>query len=373
VRENLRRVQWLGMAVVPLNLLHVVLFWGDPEAATRIGEQWKRAVGATHLVMAFIVLALVLLARWCERSTPWRPRAAAALNAAALGASLGFTVLLTAIDQWVTPSISPFLIGCMLTGVVFLLRPAFALVLYGLAFASCHWALGLTQSDGTILLSNRLNALTAAVMGVALAIVLWRKHAVTVTLQREIERSGRELVRRQDELRHLATRDSLTGLYNRAEFINIASAELARAARHGFDTSIVVIDLDHFKLVNDSFGHPAGDRVLRGVGVLLLSELRTSDVVGRLGGEEFIVLLSQTSPSLARMVAEKLRARFAGATFDAENPGLRVTASFGVATVEGGAGADFEAVYRRADAALYRAKREGRDRVCVTGEQPASA
>ena len=366
LRENLRRVQWLGMAIVPVNLVHVILFWSRPEAASRIGAQWKLAIGTTHCAMAAVVVVLVALSRWCERSARWRPRVASARNAATFSASLGFSVVFVAIDQWVTPSITPYLIGCMLTGVVFLLRPVFAAVLYAFAFSFCHWALGLTQIDEAILLSNRLNALTASVLGLALSVVLWRKHAVTVTLEQEVERQRAALVARQEELHFLATRDSLTGLYNRAEFINLANGELTRAARHGFETAIVVIDLDHFKVVNDTLGHPAGDRVLRSVGAVLSAELRASDVIGRLGGEEFIVLLPQTPPALARSVAEKLRARLAESTLDPESPALRITASFGVASASPQDGsADFEAIYQRADAALYRAKGDGRNRVCV--------
>ncbi len=373
LRENLRRVQWLGMAIVPVNLVHVILFRSNPDAASRIGEQWRLAIGTIHLVMAVVVFALVTLSRWCERSPHWRPHLAAALNAATFSASLGFSVIFVAIDQWVTPSITPYLIGCMLTGVVFLLRPLFAAVLYAIAFSFCHWALGLTQIDESILLSNRLNALTASVLGLALSVVLWRKHAVTVVLEREVERQRQALVVRQAELHYLATRDSLTGLYNRAEFINLAKGELARALRHGFDTAIVVIDLDHFKVVNDTLGHPAGDRVLRAVGTVLGRELRASDVVGRLGGEEFIVLLPQTPPALARSVAEKLRVCVADATLDAETPTLRVTASFGVASARADAGpVDFEALYQRADAALYRAKAEGRNRVCEANDPVAA-
>ena len=99
---------------------------------------------------------------------------------------------------------------------------------------------------------------------------------------------------------------------------------------------------------------------------MLSAELRASDVIGRLGGEEFIVLLPQTPPALARSVAEKLRARLAESTLDPESPALRITASFGVASASPQDGsADFEAIYQRADAALYRAKGDGRNRVCV--------
>lgn len=163
----------------------------------------------------------------------------------------------------------------------------------------------------------------------------------------------------------LARTDELTGLHNRRSFNEIFALELSAARRHGYPLSLISIDLDHFKTVNDTFGHSVGDLVLKEFAGLMLKMVREEDVSARWGGEEFIILLAHTAGDAAAAVAERMRSSFA------QNPGsaapLPMTASFGVAQLQDGEEAD--ALIRRADEALYRAKQEGRNRVVWGGNQ----
>jgi diguanylate cyclase (GGDEF)-like protein len=165
----------------------------------------------------------------------------------------------------------------------------------------------------------------------------------------------------------LAETDALTGLRNRRGFLAAAEAALARAARNGERASVVMLDLDRFKAINDAHGHAAGDAVLRATAEVLQSMLRGGDLAGRLGGEEFALLLPGASAEVAAGAAERLRRALAARVPHPDAHG-RVTASFGVATVELRAtvpeGA-LEAALRDADAALYAAKRAGRDRIAL--------
>jgi diguanylate cyclase (GGDEF)-like protein len=164
-----------------------------------------------------------------------------------------------------------------------------------------------------------------------------------------------ELGQARDELRHLAETDALTGLPNRRHFLRLAGEALDRAKSQGRSVSLVMLDLDNFKTINDTHGHQAGDRVLRAVGRCLAEALQAPGRVGRLGGEEFGLLLPGVSCPAAWDVAERLRRRL-----EALRPsGLAVTASFGVA--EGGK--DVDALLALADECLYAAKRAGRNRV----------
>ncbi len=170
--------------------------------------------------------------------------------------------------------------------------------------------------------------------------------------------------RAQQQLTTLATRDSLTGVYNRRAFLAAAAVELERSRRYGSALALVQIDLDQFKRINDSFGHQAGDRVLVDFATRVTGLLRSSDVFGRMGGEEFTLLLPQTAASEALQVAERIRM----ALVDAEIiPAY--TASLGVATTQCGA-PSLEGLLAVADSALYRAKENGRNRVelAVAGE-----
>ncbi|PWC27320.1 diguanylate cyclase [Teichococcus aestuarii] len=168
---------------------------------------------------------------------------------------------------------------------------------------------------------------------------------------------------RARSLRAVMESDSLTGLLNHARFKERLVLELERARRHGHTLSLVIFDLDHFKSVNDNYGHLVGDRVIRGLARSLQKRLRRTDVIGRYGGEEFAALLIGTAPAEAHGIIEHLRERFAAASFDTESASFSVTFSAGIAGNAGGVEA--EAMISAADAALYAAKRAGRNRVMV--------
>lgn len=167
----------------------------------------------------------------------------------------------------------------------------------------------------------------------------------------------------------LATTDVLTGLPNRRGFDLLAAQALQEAIRGQSPLSALLIDLDHFKQLNDTHGHLAGDQVLRGFAHALQGNLRQSDIICRWGGEEFILLLKDTGSSTARQLAEKIRQQTEEAVFTFNGVNLRVTTSIGVTELQGDDSMD--RLIGRADRALYRAKQSGRNRVCedVSGLQ----
>jgi diguanylate cyclase (GGDEF)-like protein len=183
---------------------------------------------------------------------------------------------------------------------------------------------------------------------------------------RAIERSLRyalKLGETLEALRQLATRDQLTGLLNRREFDRIMEEEQERAWRFGHPLALIMVDLDHFKVVNDTRGHPMGDSVLREVARRLSEQVRTVDRVARLGGEEFGLILMQTDRAGAFEVAQRLCTAIRQEPIFADDPrGLNVTASAGVAALPLDARTSTELV-AAADKALYAAKAAGRDRV----------
>lgn len=169
----------------------------------------------------------------------------------------------------------------------------------------------------------------------------------------------------EQELARLAQTDPLTGLSNRRHFMALAEQELARMHRYGGPLSVFMMDIDLFKSVNDTYGHQTGDLVLQRVGALFLDALRDVDCIGRIGGEEFAVVLPQTDGPRGLEVAERLRATVAATEIPlASGLPLRLTLSIGVATVVDG-GANIDTVLGQADSALYEAKGSGRNRVCV--------
>ncbi len=155
--------------------------------------------------------------------------------------------------------------------------------------------------------------------------------------------------------------DPLTGLFNRRTFLEMSGKEAARARRHGKATSLLMIDIDHFKRVNDTYGHGVGDLVIKALADTAAKMMRPTDILARYGGEEFIVTLPETDPEVATRVAERLRAALEQLVVPADGREVRFTISIGVATFF--TGVPLDQAMERADQALYRAKEGGRNRV----------
>lgn len=169
-----------------------------------------------------------------------------------------------------------------------------------------------------------------------------------------------------DETERLATIDGLTGLLNHRTFQSRLDEHLLAAERYGKKLSLLICDIDHFKSVNDTYGHPAGDVVLRAVARTLAKEARATDVVARYGGEEFAVVMPETDTPGALVIAERIRERVRALVVETEQGTLRVTMSLGIATFPED-GAKKAALVERADGCLYHAKRHGRNQ-CVAAE-----
>lgn len=191
--------------------------------------------------------------------------------------------------------------------------------------------------------------------------------ALNAALEAEIE----ERERLARELERLATIDELTGLFGRRHFMALADRELARQRRTGMPMVALMLDLDRFKRVNDRHGHAVGDLVLRELGAVLSGALRELDIAGRLGGEEFAVLLPDTTLTQGLEVAERLRAAMAARRVQlADGGAVGCTVSIGAAAQRADEG--IEGMLNRADRALYAAKRAGRDRVAADQDDVAA-
>jgi diguanylate cyclase (GGDEF)-like protein len=184
------------------------------------------------------------------------------------------------------------------------------------------------------------------------------------TFAMRLDAAYRELEATNAKLKETSFKDEVTGLYNRRFFSLRLEEEISRFRRFNHPVSVVVLDLDGFKSVNDEFGHAVGDETLRDVGQILMKHSRGINVVSRYGGDEFAVLLVETSKSGARLYADRIRQVVA--TFPYSH-GKRVTASFGVASLPDDEASTSEELFRAADGALYAAKRAGKNQVVAAG------
>jgi len=281
---------------------------------------------------------------------------------------------------------------CALTAMLRLLALSIMIMMFGM-FAA-HWlhpegepvrmVQGLIMSTFVVSLlalkgSRELLALYTAPFGVTLAWLGWRGADFNALLP-VLADSGMMLViamvasellfrlrlrsrQLEGRLRRLAATDELTGLQNRREVQLRIDEEMSRSRRHHQALSVLVGDLDHFKRVNDTHGHDAGDEVLRAIGRRLRRNLREEDLAVRWGGEEFLLVLPSTTAEEAARVAEKLRELIGQTPIHCAGGPVAVTISFGVAAFAGET--TVRELIKRADDALYRAKRTGRNRVCL--------
>ncbi|HKA52092.1 MAG TPA: diguanylate cyclase [Candidatus Binatia bacterium] len=221
-----------------------------------------------------------------------------------------------------------------------------------------------------IIITSAKDTLEDKVRGLELGAADYLTKPFNLTELRARLRAGERIVRYQKMLKEqqalleqLAREDKLTGLCNRRHFEERAQEECLRAQRYGHSLSLLLGDLDHFKQVNDRYGHAYGDTVLRQVGQTLLLHCRGSDLVARYGGEEFTVLLFETDAEDARRVAERLCAAVRTLPFTHPSGPFHVTMSFGVVSLQQPRDQDLAVLLGKADEALYAAKQKGRDRV----------
>lgn len=189
---------------------------------------------------------------------------------------------------------------------------------------------------------------------------LQEAHQANRLLQQEIA----ERERLESSLRHLAQTDALTGLKNRRSFLEVAEQALRQSQRTGAPLALCMLDIDHFKAINDNLGHAAGDAVLVQVAALCTHQLREQDLIGRYGGEEFIIALPNTDAEDAILIAERLRARIEQYRLGGIGEALGLTVTIGISQLAEGE-ETLDAALQRADHALYEGKREGRNRLKV--------
>ena len=361
---NIDRMRWLTPLVAVLNAIHVAVFLYqlvlNPSDDETI-QSWQLALLMAHLIMGLLMAGSAVLAHRLHRGS--RTFWVQMLPSLVIVIGIAFSIAVVTIDQWITPNITPFLIVCMIAGLAIYLRPLAAAALFAAAYVGYFFAIELTQANPALLLSNRLNGAAACVLGWALSVLLWRKFTTITLQQQQLENANTDLQEKQRELERLTRLDGLTGLFNRNTFVELTKKELDRAQRQGTATAILLMDLDHFKRVNDTWGHPAGDAVLKHAAMIASTTVRSTDLVGRLGGEEFIVLLPGTSIEAARKLAEKIRMRLEGEAATWNDTRVAITVSIGIAGTTASEKQSFEVLYHDADKALYVAKQRGRNRV----------
>lgn len=235
-------------------------------------------------------------------------------------------------------------------------------VLYFILLSSIAWVIYYFHHNLVLRLVNLNSAILERIAGREANIIETRNDELT-DMTKSFIYYEKEVIKRETALNEVAMKDSLTGLSNRRHFMEIMASEVARCTRYQKNLSLLMLDIDFFKKINDTYGHFSGDVVLKQIAVLLTKELREVDTVARLGGEEFAVLLPETKRKEALLLAERIRLVVDEYSFEDEGNNIHCTVSIGVAVCSKGNNC-FGDLLKEADRALYLAKEQGRNQVC---------
>jgi diguanylate cyclase (GGDEF)-like protein len=263
---------------------------------------------------------------------------------------------ITGLDQLRGGDINAFAINIVVAAVLIYIRPPLGFLVFTPGFVAMFVGVFLLQRDPELRLANLINGGIFFSAVLLLSWYLYDNQFIQLAKSSLLERASARI-------KELSARDELTGLFNRRALVEVAERDLSRMRREGRRSFLAIADVDHFKNLNDSHGHPAGDAMLRLVAAALVDSTREADAVARWGGEEFLLLIEGGSADTARQVLERARRSVESALLERDGNAIRCTLSFGFAEIPVAEDDAFAKAYHEADAALYAAKQGGRNRV----------
>lgn len=340
---------------------------------------WRREIFLVHFIQTVFYFLMNLLYYVVKRRKRISCRLGRVLPWAVVVDTMAAGIAITAADQRITTNITPFMLVCLFCALAFYSRPFISLPLVALSYAGFLAVIGIHQPDRAVLESNQVNGLAVISLCAGVSVLLWMGIVRNIRQKHIIDQTTRELNETNARLVHLAAHDPLTGLLNRSRFEEHVVEEIQRIRRYRGSAGLLIFDPDDFKRINDRYGHPVGDDVIRHIARLVHDNLRITDAVARWGGEEFSVLLPGIQTEEVRAVAEKIRKHVeANPYVMPTGEAIPITVSIGGSMLEAETENPLIQAYQTADAAMYRAKRLGKNRVCMADDsivppEPASS
>ncbi|MCK7487608.1 MAG: diguanylate cyclase [Bacillus subtilis] len=365
-RINVQRFRLMSFFTIPV-LIVVILSIAFRDYSTPDELRWRTGIPIFDSLAIFMYL-FVNVAMTLTKKDP------GGIVAQIIQGCAGFlllfiNVMITVVGQLVAPNLTVITFGIILYAMVALFRPTVALIVFGANYLLFFFLIAITQTDPNVLFSHRVNGFILFLIGWFLSYLFW----ITKIQQRNqlmlIEQQRQELETVNKSLFELATTDQLTGLYNRRHLEEKLVTTYQHLTLGEKQIAILLIDIDNFKFVNDRFGHPAGDQLLRDVAALLKERQTDNVLLSRWGGDEFLVAMLQSTKEQAIQIATIIKTNIEKIQLGTLDAPLVVSASIGVVIVE----SDFATAYKAVDRSLYRAKLQGKNQVVADSIEPLIA
>jgi diguanylate cyclase (GGDEF)-like protein len=357
---NINRVYYLSIILIPLIIINLLIMIYKHDHYGGSDIYWHLLMGI-HFYLMIVLPIFTYFANKFRRSEKSNKDIEIIITVFVVKILL-VGIIITTLDQMLTNSITVYFMTAVLVAAVFNIRPTLALSYYLLLIVVVLLLLSRYQPNKDIFISHIMEVISAGVISYAISFITWKNTKLTILQNRKIEEQQKELEVKNSKLSNIAFYDHMTSLYNRRKIDQIIDQELKVLKNKKFEYSIIILDLDNFKMVNDKYGHPVGDKILIELSGLLERNTRATDSVGRWGGEEFIILLPFTHKTTAKSIAEKLRCKIENHRFEIEGMSIYITASFGVSELDD---SYKKKSYQKADKALYMAKKERKNCVVV--------
>lgn len=360
MRVNCKRIFSVAPFIMTIHIIFIFVFSFGSAQTDPNSHIWRLSLLITHCTMLFLELAAYLIAFYLRKNDKSVKLLKFLQSYVMLVMIMGAVAIVT-IDQLVSSNITAYIMITLFVGTFLLIKPLLSSIYFLASYISFYFLISIFNADSNTLLSNRVNGLTTAVLGFVLSLILWRQNSVTIIQSQCINDQRRKLESANQKLEQMAFFDALTGLSNRRYFDQVLQKEISLNYRKGYESYLIMLDIDLFKNINDIYGHPTGDLLLVEISKLLSSNIRQYDTLSRLGGEEFLLLLPQTTFDDAVAVAEKLRRLLEEHVFYIKDYTIHITASFGVSRLSYTSDPQLIAQYANVDNALYHAKQSGRN------------
>jgi len=355
---NLNRKRLIGAFAGVFIIEVLFLTWIERVRLTEGAHDLVGVSYALHAMLATMAAAMVIyfLVHRPAKMKPWLAR----LPVAGVFLTLILSATIGLFDQVTDGYVTLFTVHLLAFGLLLYVRPPWGVLIYGLP--TVVYLSGVLAFQTEMALER-----TQLIQGIVVFIgVLYASHTFYVSKREEVHRM-RVLTKQNKLLDQLAAHDALTTLPNRRYFERQVIHEAAINRRYGHTATLLLVDIDDFKIINDTEGHDAGDKVLQTLATMFRDHVRESDTVSRWGGDEFMFLLSHTEPAGAKILAERLCRLVAQTPIAIHTKTVHVTLSIGIATLDSDK-ARFMESYKRADEALYLAKKQGKNRIAIAPE-----